>query len=240
MALKSERFEMRLDEDILARVDRWRAMQDDVPSRAEGMRRLVELGLTRTTSDAVRLSDGEKLIVTMMSDIYKHLKLTKGDIDPDFLSEVTGGGHYWALKWRLVGLYHDHEDDPRDVSFVVNVLDMWDFMERAYAKLSKKDKDRVEKEAQPYGKYVTFTGFDGNNESALNNIARFLIEVMDRFPRFKGRELNSHMPTLATYTRMLGVFEPMRSTLVGADLNATKIIAILKAKMQSGHTQEPS
>ena len=50
MAPKSERFEMRMDEDILTRVDKWRADQVDVPSRAEAMRRLIELGLPKTSS----------------------------------------------------------------------------------------------------------------------------------------------------------------------------------------------
>ena len=36
--------------------------------------------------------------------------------------------------------------------------------------------------------------------------------------------------SLAAYRRMLNVFEPMRDALVGDDLDATKIIAILKAK----------
>lgn len=230
MTPKSERFEMRLDEDIIARVDKWRAKQDDVPSRAEAMRRLVELGLMRSVSDAVRFSDGEKLLAIMMRDLYKHLKL-KGEIDPDFVGEVIWGGHYWAPRWEMQGLFHDHEDDPRDVRFVVDVLDMWTFLERAYAKLSKKDKERIEKEADPFGKYVRFAGFDGNNETSHMSIARFLIEQMNRFSQFKGRELNSHMPTLATYRRMLAVFEPMRAGLVGTELDANQVIRILKAKM---------
>ena len=230
MATKSERFEMRLDEDILARVDKWRAKQDDVPSRAEAMRRLVELGLMRSVSDTVRFSDGEKLLAIMLRDVYKHLKL-KGEIDPDFVGEVIWGGHYWAPKWEMRGLFHDYEDDPQDVRFVVDVLDMWAFVERAYEKLSKKDKGRVEKEADPFGKYVQFAGFDGNNESSFIGIARFLIDKMNRFSQFKGRDLNSHAPTLATYRRMLSVFEPMRVSLVGTELDANQLIRILKAKM---------
>ena len=230
MATKSERFEMRLDEDILARVDKWRAKQDDVPSRAEAMRRLVELGLMRSVSDTVRFSDGEKLLAIMLRDVYKHLKL-KGEIDPDFVGEVIGGGHYWAPKWEMQGLFHDYEDDPQDVRFVVDVLDMWAFAERAYEKLSKKDKERVEKEADPFGKYVQFAGFDGNNESSFIGIARFLIDQMNRFSQFKGRDLNSHAPTLAAYRRMLSVFEPMRVSLVGTELDANQLIRILKAEM---------
>jgi hypothetical protein len=51
---------------------------------------------------------------------------------------------------------------------------MWYFIESAYSKLSKKEKDRVEKEAYPFGKPVTFPGFDGNNESDYLGVARYL------------------------------------------------------------------
>lgn len=59
-------------------------------------------------------------------------------------------------------------------------------------------------------------------------IARFLIEKMGRWSQFKGRELNSHFPTLATYNRMLSA--PMRAGLVGIELDADQLIRILKAQ----------
>ena len=230
MPAKSERFEMRLDEDILARVDGWRE-QEGVPSRAEAMRRLLEIGLARVPNDAVEFSDGEKLLAMMMRDVYKHLKID-GEIDPDFVGEVIWGGHYWAPKWELQGLFHEHEDAPADVSLVLDVLDMWAFLERGYQKLNKKDKERVEKEAGPFGKLVRFPGFDGNNESSHLSLAYFLVRKMHRFAEFAGRDLNSHCPLLATYKRMVSVFKPMRSVLVGAELDATLIVRILKAQVQ--------
>jgi hypothetical protein len=36
---------MRASEDFLKAIDKWRAKQEDKPSRAEAIRRLVELGL---------------------------------------------------------------------------------------------------------------------------------------------------------------------------------------------------
>jgi hypothetical protein len=36
---------IRLSDDFLAKVDAWAAKQDDVPSRSEAIRRLVEIGL---------------------------------------------------------------------------------------------------------------------------------------------------------------------------------------------------
>lgn len=229
MTPKTERFEMRLDEELLASVDRWRAQQEDLPSRAEAMRRLVERGLTPPGIDTVKFSDGERLILMMMRDIYRHLKV-EGEIDPEFVGEVISGGHYWAPKWEMEGLFHEEEDDPSDVQFVVDVMDMWGFLERGFEKLSKKDKERVEKETAPFGRRVRFDGFDGNNEASHLGIARFLTEKMKRFSEFAGRELNSHSPTLDMYSRMLAVFKPMRPTLVGVPLDASQIIRILKAR----------
>ncbi|CDX20091.1 hypothetical protein MPLB_1820011 [Mesorhizobium sp. ORS 3324] len=42
---KTERFELRLTGDLLARVDEWRRNQPDLPTRSEAFRRLVEAGL---------------------------------------------------------------------------------------------------------------------------------------------------------------------------------------------------
>lgn len=42
-----------------------------------------------------------------------------------------------------------------------------------------------------------FAGFDGNNETSLMSIASFIVEKMDRFPRFKKHDFNSHAPTAA-------------------------------------------
>lgn len=44
-----ERFEMLAPSDWLQAVDHWRAKQDDVPSRDEAIRHLVELSLDRAT-----------------------------------------------------------------------------------------------------------------------------------------------------------------------------------------------
>src|SRR5438046_5400629 len=97
----TERFEMRLDEELLAQVDRWRAKRGDVPSRSEAMRRLVEIGLgSEVTSASVKFSDGEKLILLMLGDLYKHLKVD-GESDPEFIAKVILGGHFWAPKWEM-------------------------------------------------------------------------------------------------------------------------------------------
>ena len=233
MAPKSERFELRLDEDILMRVDGWRAQQPDLPSRAEAMRRLVEAGLSQEAKEQVHFSDGEKLILMVLRDLCRNQRV-KGEVDLDFVQDVLVGGHYWAPRWEMRGIFHDHADRPEDVRFVLDVLDMWSFIERGHSKLTAKEKARVASEAEPFGKEVKFPGFDGNNEAELMSIARFFVEKMERFSEFKGGNFNSHIPSIATYRRMLSVFEPMRKTLVGVDLSADQLIAILKARRFPG------
>jgi uncharacterized protein YfbU (UPF0304 family) len=227
----TERFEMRLDPTVLDRLDSWRAKQTDLPSRSEAVRRLVDAGLAARGADRqITLSDGEKLIIIMLGELFKQLKV-KSDIDPDFLEEVIYGGHYWALEWGYSGLFHGHRDSNAVVSEVVDVLDMWSFLERGFNALSKKDKERVAAEAEPFGKHVNFTGFDGNGEAEYNGVARVLINQLGRFTGFKGRELNSHMPSLDTYRRMLSIFEPLRKNLIGRDLDAGEIIQILQTML---------
>ena len=77
MAVKGERFEMRIDPDTLSRLDTWRAAQADIPSRAEAIRRLIELGLSLNSSESVQFSDGEKLLLLMMRDLFRHVELTQ-------------------------------------------------------------------------------------------------------------------------------------------------------------------
>ncbi|MGA2207535.1 MAG: YfbU family protein [Terracidiphilus sp.] len=224
----TERFEMRLGQSVLEELDSWRARQDDLPSRSEAVRRLVEAGLVRSSETAITFGNGERLIIMMLCQLFKYLEV-KGEIDPDFVEEVIYGGHYWALDWEYSGLFHRHEDAATVVSEVVDILDMWSFLERGFEALSKEDKDQVAAEAEPFGKHVVFAGFDGNHEGEHIGIARFLVHKLDRFTEFKGRDLNAHMRTLDAYRRMLSVFEPFRKNLTGRDLNAVEIIKILQA-----------
>ncbi|WP_430504849.1 YfbU family protein [Ralstonia pseudosolanacearum] len=230
MPPKSERFELRLDEEQLARIDEWaREQGDDGLSRAAAIRELIDIGLSAGSKGSVRFSDGEKMLMLMMRDVFKALKIKDPDSDPDFLAEVIYGGHYWAPKWDMQGVFHDHVDNPRDVRHVGDVLDMWSFIEEAYEKFSAEQKAAIAEQVGPWGKHVEFTGFDGNNESSQMGIARFLVDKMDRFSRFKGRDLNSHHPTYNRYSRMVELFEPMRATLIGHGLSADQVATLLKA-----------
>ena len=60
---------------------------------------------------------------------------------------------------------------------------------------------------------VAFRGFDGNEEAGTLTYARFLIEDLGKWDDLApapGSNLNSHMPTLARYRRMLEVWRQWR------------------------------
>jgi uncharacterized protein len=224
-----ERFEMRIDSELLERLDRWRNGEEDTPSRAEAVRRLIEAGLAHDNQGrAPQLSDGEKLIAMMLSGLIQKLGVDV-ETDAKLVEKVILGGHYWALGWEMPGIFHGHADKQSRVRFVVDVLDMWSFIEEAFEGLDDADRRRLAAEADPFGTHVRFPGFDGNEETEHMSIARFLVEDLQRFSRFREghRDLNSHHPTLETYGRMLRLFEPIRKTLVGRRLGVGEMAALL-------------
>lgn len=231
-----ERFEMRIDSELLDRLDNWRSTEDDTPSRAEAVRRLLEAGLAHDNRGRPpHLSDGEKLIASMLADLIKGLNV-ETDTNVDLVRSVIYGGHYWALGWEMPGIFHGHADRQSRVSFVVDVLDMWTFLEEAYDKLNAADKAQLANDATPFGAHVRFPGFDGNNEGEYLGIARFLIEDLKRFSRFRDdkRDLNSHHPTLETYGKMFRAFEPLRKTLTfGKSMTAAQMATVINARMES-------
>lgn len=177
----------------------------------------------------MELSEGEKLILIMLSEIYDNLKI-KGEIDPKFVREAIYDESTWALAWKYPGIVGSvGESTPPVVKDVLDVLEMWELLEHSYNQLQAADKERVKTEAKPSGYDVRFRGFDGNHETEYMAAARVLIDDLDRFSLFKGRDLNSHMPSIENYRRMLAVYRLLRHTHDFDVLNAEHIIAVLNA-----------
>jgi uncharacterized protein YfbU (UPF0304 family) len=224
---KSERFELRVDEDQLSQIDAWAAEQSDQPTRAEAVRRLLAFGLSAGSKRAVHFSDGEKMLMLMMADLFKSLKVKADNSNPEFLADVIYGGHYWAPKWDMQGVFHDHIDNPKDVEYVVDVLDMWSFIEDSFGQLSSAEQELVKKQTNQKGD-IKFDGFDGNEESNQRSIALFLVNKIGRFTKFKNRELNTHFSTYDRYRKMLELFEPIRVGQRGGLLDSKQLIALLE------------
>lgn len=229
----TERFEMRIESDLLERLDSWRTSEEDTPSRAEAVRRLVEAGLAHDNKGkAPHLTDGEKLIAVMVAEMIEKLNL-KTDTDTALVQKAIYGGHFWALGWEMSGLFHGHADKQSKVRFVVDVLDMWSFIEEAYRAIDEKGRKEIAGQAGFLGTHVKFLGFDGNNESEYLNIASFLTRDLDRFTEFSKSDLNSHMPMVPRYAAMFGVFEPIRRNLIGRTLSVAELVAVLSAESRT-------
>ena len=227
--MQTERFEMRLGRTTIEQLDRWRASQPTLPSRAEAVRRLVHDGLAASSDDEMRPTPTEKLILSMLCDLARD-RNDGGGIDPDFVQYAIGGGHYWALVRKYPDIFGGRPDSPDLVREVVDILEMWTVLEHHYDHLEETDKARVVSEAAPYGTDVKFMGFYPNEESSHKSIAEFLIEHIGNYPRFNGRHLITTRPVVDWYRRMLKVYEPMyKSLLAGRNksLSASDIVALL-------------
>jgi len=176
----------------------------------------------------MKLSDGEKLILWMLSEIYDHLGI-KSEIDPKFVRRAIHTGNAWGVKLEHSGIFMD-EHSGADVQETADIMQMWSAIEASYKRLAAGEKARVERETGLISDHITFDGFDGNEESSHMDVAQFFVEQLDNFQEFKDRPLNSHRKTLDEYRPMLCAFHDCRNS-VGARglLSAEHLIQILNA-----------
>jgi len=176
----------------------------------------------------LELSNGDKLILAMLSDISDHLK-SRGDIDPKTVKAAIWGDKAWGLTWEYSWLLRGRNKTPKSVKEVVNIMEMWSMIESYYKRLSPEDKELVKKEAHPYGGEVQFPGFDGNDEveGEYMGIAQFLVDDLHKFSNFEGRDFNSHDEMLDVYHRMLKVFASIRPQVPDTPISAQQIISLL-------------
>jgi len=174
----------------------------------------------------MKLNNSKKLTLAMLADIYQHLNI-QGQVDPRLVRAAIQTGNTWALAWEYTSLQLEPErDQPREVDEVANVLGMWDRLEQSYTELTPEQQEHVKDvTGRPQ---VRFQGFDGGSEGNHLNIARFFADYMARGAYLKGRDLDSHAPTLDTNRRMFTAFKRMES-LGDNQLTAMQIIDVLNA-----------
>jgi uncharacterized protein len=183
----------------------------------------------------------EKLQIAMLCDIAK--PANQRELDFRFIDSVVGGDQIWALDWKYPGLQLGIET-PLIVRTVADILEMWSHIESSFAALNEVDKKRVEDDSH-YKVKPEFSGFDGNYETSLMTIAAILVHDLERWPRFKKRDLNGHWPSVDVYERELAIWRPIRSAKVGNsappyELTADELIAILRERIHPENRKPPS
>ena len=182
----------------------------------------------------MNLTNSEKLILIMLSEIHEKLGIdSRQGIDPGFVKEAIYSDNNWGFEWKYKGIFNTSDPVPPEVNDVINILDMWEFIEEAVESFNDEQNKELEQLATSFGNDPKFPGFDGNNEREYISVSCFLTDQLDRFTRFKGRILNSHMPSVSGYRRMYETFEPIRRTLIGRRLTVNELAQILNARRYS-------
>lgn len=182
------------------------------------------LAIVGATMNNLNLSEGERLILQLLCDLYQQMNL-KCPVDPALFGPALRDGKDAAPA----------RPSREDVAVEVGaILDMWSAIERGYKHLSVDEKREVEAGAGPLGRGVRFSGFCADAENPYCAAARALIEEAERFERFQGRNVVAHMPTLDGYRRMLRMFASMQRSMTGNRLDVRQIIDLANAEKYPG------
>lgn len=182
----------------------------------------------------MKLSDGEKLGLFMLAEIYEHLGV-KGEIDPAFVKMALTDGQPWAIKERHGGLFWEggsHET----AKTVSRILGMWRAIEEAYDRFDEEQKAELEAKSPHFGKHPRFDGFDGNAGDGFYGAVEFMVNKSDMgWEHFKGRSLNSHgASSTASNLRMLEVWGERVVNLHRGGLQVDDVASMLNAQAHPG------
>ena len=152
--------------------------------------------------DEFKPTIAERLIIGMLCDLYKHLKVENG-YAVSVIENAVVGPHHWALERMYPFQEPVDEEIANEVS---DILDMWVILEAAYERLDKED--RADLDAP------RFPGFDLNDETDHYSVADMMINRMDLFQGLKEHDLNSHSQTLHEHRDMLPRYQSIKEDFV--------------------------
>lgn len=124
--------------------------------------------------------------------------------------EKDDAGHYnelikilengYSIFYSMIDEWVSEDMPEEEGQFVLNVLDLY----RAIEDIKRRSKS----EELNKHHYSFFMGFDGNNETEYMAFSRFLVQEQGKFREQesylrKNDNMNSHMPMIPKYRRML-------------------------------------
>lgn len=179
----------------------------------------------------MEFTNEQKLIITLLTDIHAALKISDS-VDPQFVQEVVSNNQGWALDWQYPGIFGGGaEETPEHVVFVTKVLNLWERVEQSYAKLGDVEKADIATQAYPFGQDPAFSGFDGNGaDGDAYSTTGLLINRMDKWTTFQGRDLNSHAPMSGAYQRMLYSLDELQKSPRDYYFSPDELVILLKAQ----------
>jgi uncharacterized protein YfbU (UPF0304 family) len=121
----------------------------------------------------------------------------------------------WRIHWRYTGVFPEPEEDTSPiVQEIADFLHMWSCIEAGFEALDASG--QMAFRADPDLVPPVFQGFDGTREGEYQGTARYMIEHLECFAAFAGRDLEAHHPVVADYRRILKAFNPVWEPIDGA------------------------
>ncbi|MCU6618544.1 YfbU family protein [Achromobacter mucicolens] len=145
----------------------------------------------------MEISQRDRLMLINQYKILASLNKDEADHYNELISILENG---YKVFYSQLDEWISDEMPEEQGRFVLDVLDLYRAIE---------DIKRATKDDRLLGhRYSFFPGFDGNNETAHMGFCRFLIETQGKFQEqkqylLKNDNLNSHMPMIEKYIRML-------------------------------------
>lgn len=170
------------------------------------------------------LSNGEKIVLLMLSQIHEHLKIE--DTRAQLIRQAIETGNIWVIEDSFPEVFEVNEISPDVVRTTRDVLTMWLSLEESFAALSSSEKEWLRVNSQHIGDRVVFPGFSGNYEGEYLSAARFMVDVLERYEHFAGRDLNHCLRHMDTYRKMLPTFEAILHKGCSLSLTAQQVAEI--------------
>lgn len=143
------------------------------------------------------LDKKDRILLINQYKILAALNIEERDHYQELIEILENG---YSIFYSNIDYWVSEEMSSDEGRFVLDILDLY----RAIEDLKRSSKD--EKITSHPNSF--FRGFDGNNETEYMGFCRFLIETQGKFQEqkpylIKNDNLNSHMPMIPKYTRML-------------------------------------
>ena len=145
----------------------------------------------------MEITKRDRLILINQYRILASLNKNEADHYEELISILENG---YAIFYSQLDEWISDEMPEDEGRFVLEVLDLY----RAIEDVKRASKDN----RLLAHRYSFFRGFDGNNETDHMSFCRFLIEKQGKYQEqkqylLKNDNLNSHMPMIEKYSRML-------------------------------------
>lgn len=154
---------------------------------------------------------------------YKILAALNKDEESHYLELIEVLERGYAIFYSLIDKWVANDMRESDGRLVIRILELYRKIE--YVKRTTKDVRILSHE------YSFFKGFDGNEETELMSFCRFLIEKQGKYQeqdsyKLRNDNLNSHMPMLEKYQRMLEAASDLTDM---RQMTAEDVLAVLEA-----------